>query len=509
MGRSGLRAALGLLLVLLTGLSVPAAAPAARDLEVGIADDAVFLHRPAQAPRIVRRWKALGVEVARVHARWIVIAPRPHDRRPPRGFNATAHTDPGYNWATLDLAVDTLRAAGIRPMVSITGSGPLWTSLEPRRGNHRWKPDPAQFAAFAHAVATRYRGRVHRYIVWNEPNQAAWLQPQFTCRSGRCAPFSPHHYRRLYRAAYDAVKRVDPGAQVLTGALAPKGSNPRRPNAAMRPLTFLRAMSCVSERYRRLRSGGCPRQGALRTDGLAYHPHGVQRAPDQRNPQRDEAGLADLPRLKAALDRSVARGILRGPSRRRPLDLYLTEYAYQTNPPDRAIGVSLAKQARWLAQSSYLAWRDPRVRTLAHYEWRDEKISRKAPTGTRAYASWQSGLLFADGRRKPALAVFPNPLWAFTSGARVRLWGQVRPGEGRTGVVVLRRRAGSRTARPVARVRTDRRGVWTTSLSRRGARRGDTYAFRYVLPPAVTGRATPLRRTTPALRPAGVRPRTR
>lgn len=487
-------------LVLLAALVAPSAVVAAPDVEVGIADDAVFLHRPKQAPRIVQEWKRLGIDVARVHARWIVIAPRPHDRRAPEGFNATNPQDPGYNWATLDLAVDLLLRNGIKPMVSITGSGPLWTSLEPGRRNHRWKPDPAQFGAFASAVASRYAGRVHRYIVWNEPNQPAWLQPQFTCRSGACKPFAPHHYRRLYRAAYDAIKRVDGSAQVLIGALAPKGSNPRRANAAMRPLTFIRAMSCVSETYARLRSGTCPRQRALRTDGLAYHPHGVLRAPDQPNPNRDEAAIADLPRLTRVVDRSVARGILRGPQRRRPLDLYLTEFAYQTNPPDKAVGVSLAKQARWLAQSAYIAWRNPRVKALTHYEWRDEKVSRKAASGTRAYASWQSGLLFADGRRKPALDVFPHPIWAVQrSDRKVGLWGQVRPGDGPVDVRVMRRRGGGRGWSRVAQVRTDANGFWRTTAPPGAVTSAVDYRFTYVLQPGVGGVRRAVRRFSSVL----------
>lgn len=490
-----------LVAVLGAALLVPSAAQAASNLEVGIADDAVFLHRPGSAPKIVRRWKELGIDVARVHARWIVIAPRPHDRRPPRGFNATNPADPRYNWATLDLAVDLLERNGIRPMVSITGSGPLWTSLNPARGNHRWKPDPAQFGAFASAVARRYNGRVHRYIIWNEPNQAAWLQPQFTCKRRRCTPFSPHHYRRLYRAAHDAITRVDPKAQVLIGALAPKGSNPRSRNAAMRPLTFLRALGCVNHRYRRLTTGLCRAQRRLPTAGVAYHPHGVKRGPGDRNPHPDEAAIADLPRLQRVLDRSTRRGILRGPRGSRRLDLYLTEFAYQTDPPDRAVGVSPARQARWLAHSSYLAWRNPRVRTLAHYEWRDEKISRKAARGTRAYASWQSGLYFVDGRAKPARWVFPHPMWARPRrDGRVALWGQVRPGTGPFDIRVLARRTGSRGSwTRVARVRSTSRGAWTATVRAPASRRID-YRFSYVLRAGEGGFRRATRRSSRVLR---------
>ncbi len=490
-----------LLAVLGAALGQPSGAGASRDLEVGIADDAVFLHHPKQAPKIVARWKSLGIDVARVTARWIVIAPRPHDRRPPRGFNATNPSDTHYNWATLDLAVKLLERNGIRPMVSITGSGPVWTSLNPARRNPRWKPDPAQFGAFASAVARRYNGRVHRYIIWNEPNQAAWMQPQFSCRRSRCTPFSPHHYRRLYRAARTSIKRIDPSAQVLIGALAPKGSNPTRRNAAMRPLTFLRALGCVNRRYRRMTNGSCRDQRTLPTDGLAYHPHGVKRGPSDRNPQRDEAAIADLPRLERALDSTATHGLLRGPANARRLDLYLTEFAYQTNPPDRAVGIAPSLQARWLAHSAYLAWRDPRVRTIAHYEWRDEKISRKAATGTRAYASWQSGLYYVDGRPKPARGVFPHPIWVRTRpNGRVAIWGQVRPGDGPFDVRVMRRRAGSRGSwNRIARVQSDARGFWTATADAPSSRSTFDYRFTYVLPAGVGGLQRAVRRFSRAL----------
>ena len=35
--------------------------------------------------------------------------------------------------------------------------------------------------------------------------------------------------------------------------------------------------------------------------------------------------------------------------------VWITEYGYQTNPPDRTFGVSFVKQARWLTQSFAIA----------------------------------------------------------------------------------------------------------------------------------------------------------
>ena len=124
----------------------------------------------------------MGVDVVRIHARWWEIAPGRNATRAPSGFNANNPNDPQYNWAALDNAITQIRNAGLRPMVTITGPGPLWTSGDTRKRNALWKPKPAAYASFARAVATRYRDRVDRYLLWNEPNQKGWLQPQWTVR---------------------------------------------------------------------------------------------------------------------------------------------------------------------------------------------------------------------------------------------------------------------------------------------------------------------------------------
>ena len=76
--------------------------------------------------------------------------------------------------------------------------------------------------------------------------------------------------------------------------------------------------------------------------------------------------------------------------------LWLDEYGYQTNPPDHGLGVSPAKQAKYLTQSVALARANPRVTMLLWFLVRDE---------TRL-AGWQSGLETANGVRKPAFAAF-------------------------------------------------------------------------------------------------------
>ena len=465
---------LSLLFALLALGAMVLAAPASanRSMGVGIADDRALLGDPAHAAELVAKWQAVGVDTVRVLANWGKIAPAPGSPAEPAGFDPTNPDAPGYDWSAMDAAVSAVSGAGMQLIVSITGPGPLWASSEPARGNPRWKPSARQYAAFATAVATRYGAQVGTYIVWNEPNQPLWLAPQFTCRSfGRCTPAAPAIYRALARAAYPAIKRADPSARVLIGSMSPTGGRPVTASTVMKPLLFLRELGCVDGRYRRVRSGTCRGFRAPLADGIDYHPHGVLRAPDRPDPDPDQAQIADLSKLERAIDRVQRAGGLRY-SRGGRFPLWLTEFGYQTDPPDPYLGVTPGQQALWLQWAAYLAWKDPRVQALVQYEWLDEPVVGRG-SGAADYSGWQSGLNYADGRPKPSLAVFPNPLWVDRRGSRATIWGQVRPG-GSHAVTVQTRPGRRGTWTTVATVRTDADGYFTL---RRGTRRGAQWRY--------------------------------
>ena len=114
-----------------------------------------------------------------------------------------------------------------------------------------------------------------------------------------------------------------------------------------------------------------------------------------------------------------------------------------------------ARQAAYLNQSDWMAWRDPRVRSVAQYKLVDDVSP----------ASFQSGLRFADGRAKPGYAAYRLPIWV----TRRQIYGQLRPARNGTRQVVriqVRRRGGAfRTVKTVT-VRS-RRGHFVTRLPRR------------------------------------------
>ena len=94
-------------------------------------DERLLLSEPVHAETAIAGMAAAGVDVVRIHARWIEVSPGRDARRRPRGFDLADHRARRYDWQTLDRAVDLTRAAGMRVMLSVTGPGPLWTSLAP------------------------------------------------------------------------------------------------------------------------------------------------------------------------------------------------------------------------------------------------------------------------------------------------------------------------------------------------------------------------------------------
>jgi Glycosyl hydrolase family 79 C-terminal beta domain len=467
--------------VLALGLVAPSAA-SARVMQTGIADDAVLLGGGPDADEAVDDWAAMGVDTVRIQVNWARIAPAPTAAAPPPGFQPQNPDDPGYNWGVIDGAMARLARVGIKPILMIDGPPPLWGSGNPSKGNPRYRPSAAAYANFAAAVATRYGGAVDEYILWNEPNLPLWLQPQADCGKKRCTPVSPNVYRAMVRAAYPAIHAVDPVATVLIGALAPAGAGLRSDNANMRPLEFLRGLGCFDRTFHAVKTGGCRGFKPALADGISYHPHSTRHAPSQPYAHPDNADIGSLGKIERLLDRLQRSHRLQGATI--PLGLWLDEYGYQTNPPDKLRGVSPGAQDRYLQQAAYIAWHDPRVVLFAQYLWKDE------PAGDgRKYTGWQSGLHFADGSDKPALAHFPDPIWVdFRSKVA---WGQVRPG-GVHSVAVQRRIAGGATNwETLAVVQTDTDGSWQIPTApvpfatyRSIAEDGTTSAAMIAVPPA-------------------------
>jgi hypothetical protein len=301
-------------------------------------------------------------------------------RRRPR--DAANPADPAYDWRVYDRIVLNAARNGIDVVFAIFGT-PAWANGG-RPPNYAPR-DPFDLQTFAFAAAMRYSGEyvrhdgrvlpaVRHWLAWNEPNLRLGLIPQFRRVGRRWVIQSAIDYARICNAIYDGIHLADLlGAKVACGVTAPRGNNnPRGYKPSVSPIAFLRGMK---------------RAGARTFDAYAHHAYygGPRETPSTRPRGRSAVTLGNIDRLI----REVS--LLYGQKR-----IWITEYGYQTNPPDRIFGVSWAAQARYLRQAYAMARRHPRIDMMLWFLLRDEP----------RVDGWQSGLISARGQRKPAFYAF-------------------------------------------------------------------------------------------------------
>ncbi|MEA2273138.1 MAG: hypothetical protein QOI98_1846, partial [Solirubrobacteraceae bacterium] len=364
------------------------------------------------------------------------------------------------------------------------------------------------FGKFVEALGRRYDGthrdenftgegnipRVDAWSLWNEPNQAGWLQPQWVQtaaakgRARRWVPYAPRLYRTLARAGIAGLRRSGHGGDnILLGETAPQGVDRRNATGSIRPGLFLRSMLCLDSRLRPLasqaaRTAGCDfaAQGPLAVSGYAHHPYSVKSPPAEADPIPDDITLADRNRLTRLLDAA-------GATNRLPagLPIWYTEFGYQTQPPDPIRGVTLDQQARWLAEADFMTWRDPRVAAQTQFLLRDDDPrTQYAADDPRYWSTYQTGLLFADGSRKPAYDSYRLPFHvpaSVSSGTQVSVWGRVRPSGGTEQTVQLQfATAGSKDFADFGSpVKTDARGYFQMAVTPNGS---GSWRFRWSPP---------------------------
>lgn len=460
-----LRGVLLALLILVT--AAPAADAAPDQLSFMMDDDELLYSGDRERGRALVQMKSIGVDAVRVTVLWRTVARGVNPRS--KRFDADdPSTYPTRNWDRYDGVVQDAQRNGLKVLFNVTGPGPSWGHRRAPRSQRAnritYKPYAGRFAAFVEAVGRRYSGRyrdengarailprVGLWSIWNEPNQAGWLSPQWERRGRTMVASAAHQYRDLYQLGQRALKTAGHGADtVLLGETAPSGSSRRSARSPMRPGLFLRELLCTDSKGRRLRGAsakrrGCKdfsRRGPLRTGGFAHHPYTKDRAPNRRPSHRDDRTLANIDTLVTQLD-----GLAKSTGGRLPsgLPLLMTEFGFETDPPDPHHGTSLERQARYLQLGEFMAYQHPRVKAMTQFLLRDVPPVRKHKKGSKAYwATYQSGILDRNGKPKPAAFAYAMPFVGFPAGAgTVGFWGQLRfRPNGRTDTVQLQWRPG-------------------------------------------------------------------
>ncbi|HWK27857.1 MAG TPA: cellulase family glycosylhydrolase [Solirubrobacter sp.] len=399
---------------------------------------------------------SFGVNRVRQLVYWRSYAPDPDSRTRPDFDASNPDAYPPGTWDNLDALVAAAKARGITVMMTLTGPVPKWATKAKK--DNLTDPDPKQFGQFVTAVSRRYAADVDTWSIWNEPNQPQFLKPQY--KKGK--PVSPKLYRKLYQAAYKALRATNPTDAILIGETSPRGNQ-----NVVHPLAFLRGMLCLDSKYRKAKS--C---GKLDADGYAHHAYTTSQGPRFKPPSKDDVTIGVLSRLVSALDKAArARAIPKH------LPIHLTEFGIQSTP-DKIAGVSLARQAAYLALSEHIAYVNPRVVAFSQYLMSDDPPRSEG----YKYGGFESGLRTSSGKAKPAYEGFRLPLAVEVYGNDDVLWGLVRPQRSATQVTIERKPKG-KSWRTLRTLTTTATGVYGLKTSHH---KGQQYRVKWTAPDGQT-----------------------
>jgi len=237
---------------------------------------------------------------------------------------------------------------------------------DPRHGTYPPRR-AAEMGEFGAVLARRYgpggsfwrehpdlpRLPVRSWQVWNEPNLPAYWP------SGPDAA----EYVALLRATGRGIRRVDPGAEIVTA-----GMPDSRLGVPLRD--YVAAMYAA--------------RGAGAFDALAVNPYG-----------QDAPGVLGIVRAV----RGIASANGDNPA------VWVTELGWATGGPQSAFRVSEPRQAQLLEQTllALARRRDQlRIRGVVYFNWRDSTPY----AGGADFFGLYTGLLRLDGRAKPALSSY-------------------------------------------------------------------------------------------------------
>ncbi len=111
-----------------------------------------------------------------------------------------------YDWRRYDALIDRIEERGIRIFATLS-STPAWAT----RGSEGsgMPDDPEEWQEFCYLAASRYRGRVHAWGMWNEPNQKRFWEG-----------LRSQYIRYILLDGAAAIRAADPGALICGPDLA-------------------------------------------------------------------------------------------------------------------------------------------------------------------------------------------------------------------------------------------------------------------------------------------------
>ena len=432
------------------------------------------LLNPRTQAHAFTQMQALGVKALRVDSIGSTWLPAPLAKRPK--FDATSPAS--YDWGQYDAVLAKAAALHWKVLLTVTAPVPKWATAAHK--DYYTRPNARDFEEFMTAVGKHYGSEVSLFAIWNEPNDAAFLLPQFNSKG---TPASPLIYRGLFQAGYAGLHASGiTHPQVLLGETAPIGYDSVAPHKGLlhdvAPLDFLRGALCLNSHYEK--AGTC---GALPAVGYSHHAYTTPAGPYYAPPLADNVTIGVLGRLSRALDLAARAGAIKA-----GLPIYLTEFGVQSYP-NRFLGVSAAKQAQFDAIAERIAYENPRVAAFSQYLLRDDKLGGRPGSSVHGgIVGFQTGLEYVNGVRKPLYYAFPVPLVILKRGGGFSLWGLARPATGPTKVTVLIQPKGSKRFRILRTVQTNSLGYWSFDSSAQGS----YWRVRWISPAGVKYEGPPI-----------------
>jgi len=288
-----------------------------------------------------------------------------------------------FNWTELDNIVNTLNAGNLKILLSVAHAPEAYRS--PSSG--LMPSDPATFQNVMQQMATRYRGKVQAYELWNEENLA---------REAGASNINPNTYLPLLKAGYAGVKAGDSSALALLGALSPTGNTTA--GVSTDDLAYLQQLYAIN--------GGEVRNYY---DALAAHLSGFSNPPDC-TPATPECSLSggynNDPSFFAFYRLGQYEQVLQT-NNDASKQMWLTEFGYcanETPPPGYEYCKSISEdtQARFLVQAIEMARTTPYVGGLMIWNLNYQVAVPQSDE------KWGFGVLRSDWSGRPAFFALTN-----------------------------------------------------------------------------------------------------
>ncbi len=220
---------------------------------------------------------------------------------------------------------------GVSPMVILNYGNKNYNN-----GNYPTSEDDIKaFADYSKWVATRYKGKVHYYEIWNE-----WTVG--TGMKGKGEIPSSDVYLKLVKETSDAIRSIDPDAKLLAGSINPLSPTGRRLNVSD-TLWFKELISKGILNY---------------IDGISVHPYSFLNADKSlRNPEYNLKKIEDF-------YNSISS------DNNKKIPIYITEVGVPTHSGQG--GVDQAEAADFTVKYSLLARTKSYIKGVWWYDLRDD-----------------------------------------------------------------------------------------------------------------------------------------